>query len=226
MVEEQNQLISDARKKGGAGRAQASTSAASSLSSRLWPRLPRRAARRRKPPQSATESLGVATTTTTTTTTITRTRPPPSPSALTSATQLHPKTLASSRKTPLSPDRVARSPRALPQRKSPPPPPLSSSSAKRKSTSTATAGSSGGSEAEQRLTRLKKLVLECGVRKQWKKLYTAAGVSDTDFNGQCKVVQDVLRELGMTGKGSIEQARKIREEREFADELAGLQENE
>lgn len=29
----------------------------------------------------------------------------------------------------------------------------------------------------------------------------------------------------MTGKGSIEQARKIRDQREFADELAALQEN-
>ncbi|GAK63303.1 uncharacterized protein PAN0_003c1507 [Moesziomyces antarcticus] len=89
----------------------------------------------------------------------------------------------------------------------------------------AKASSSGGSEAEQRLARLKKLVIECGVRKQWKKLYEAADVSETDFAGQCTVVQGVLRELGMTGKGSVEQARKIREEREFADELAALQEN-
>ncbi|GAC76431.1 5'-3' exonuclease XRN1/KEM1/SEP1 [Moesziomyces antarcticus T-34] len=89
----------------------------------------------------------------------------------------------------------------------------------------AKASSSGGTEAEQRLARLKKLVIECGVRKQWKKLYEAADVSETDFAGQCTVVQGVLRELGMTGKGSVEQARKIREEREFADELAALQEN-
>lgn len=89
----------------------------------------------------------------------------------------------------------------------------------------AKASSSGGTEAEQRLARLKKLVIECGVRRQWKKLYEAADVSETDFAGQCTVVQGVLRELGMTGKGSVEQARKIREEREFADELAALQEN-
>ena len=86
--------------------------------------------------------------------------------------------------------------------------------------------SSGGSEAEQRLARLKKLVIECGVRKPWKKLYEAAGVADSDFSGQCQVVSNVLKELGMTGKGSIEQARKIRDQREFADELAALQENE
>ncbi|TKY86631.1 hypothetical protein EX895_004270 [Sporisorium graminicola] len=100
-------------------------------------------------------------------------------------------------------------------------PSSSSSGSRRKSTST----TAGGSEAEQRLTRLKKLVSECGVRKQWKKLYEAAGVSETDFGGQCTVVQGVLKDLGMTGKGSIEQARKIREEREFADELAALHEN-
>lgn len=86
--------------------------------------------------------------------------------------------------------------------------------------------STGGSEAEQRLVRLKKLVLECGVRKPWKKLYEAADVSETDYAEQCNVVQGVLKELGMTGKGSVEQARKIRAEREFADELAALQGNQ
>ncbi|CDR87131.1 uncharacterized protein SPSC_00257 [Sporisorium scitamineum] len=100
----------------------------------------------------------------------------------------------------------------------------SCSSTRRKSTASSTSAA-GGSEAEQRLTRLKKLVSKCGVCKQWKKLYEAAGVSETDFRGQCNVVQGVLTDLGMTGKGSMEQARKIRDEREFADELAGLQEN-
>ncbi|EST07454.1 hypothetical protein PSEUBRA_002530 [Kalmanozyma brasiliensis GHG001] len=97
----------------------------------------------------------------------------------------------------------------------------SSSAPKRKSTA-----KPSGSEAEQRLTRLKKLVSECGVHKQWKRLYEAANVDATDFDGQSKIVQGVLRELGMTGKGSLEQARKIREEREFNEELAALQENE
>ncbi|GAC96510.1 hypothetical protein PHSY_004090 [Pseudozyma hubeiensis SY62] len=94
------------------------------------------------------------------------------------------------------------------------------------SSSTKFTSASGGSEAEQRLTRLKKLVTECGVRKQWKKLYLEAGVGEKDFKAQCNVVQSVLKDLGMTGKGSVEQARKIREERDFADELAALQENE
>lgn len=66
---------------------------------------------------------------------------------------------------------------------------------------------------------------EAGVRKQWKKLYEAASVADDDFAGQCRVVHGVMKDLGFTGKGSIEQAKKIREEREFADELAALQEN-
>ncbi|KAJ9478467.1 DEK_C domain-containing protein [Pseudozyma hubeiensis] len=102
----------------------------------------------------------------------------------------------------------------------------SSLTRKPSSSSAKSASAAGGSEAEQRLTRLKKLVTECGVRKQWKKLYQEAGVGETDFKAQCNVVQSVLKDLGMTGKGSVEQARKIREEREFADELAALQENE
>lgn len=102
----------------------------------------------------------------------------------------------------------------------------SSPTRKPTSSSTKSASAADGSEAEQRLTRLKKLVTECGVRKQWKKLYQEAGVGETDFKAQCNVVQSVLKDLGMTGKGSVEQARKIREEREFADELAALQENE
>ncbi|SPO24674.1 uncharacterized protein UTRI_01640_B [Ustilago trichophora] len=101
----------------------------------------------------------------------------------------------------------------------------SSPSASKTKKASASRSSTGGSEAEQRLTRLKKLVAECGVRKPWKKLYEAEGISETDFSGQCRVVQGVLTELGMTGKGSVEQARKIREQREFADELAALQEN-
>ncbi|KAJ1028786.1 hypothetical protein NDA16_001951 [Ustilago loliicola] len=80
--------------------------------------------------------------------------------------------------------------------------PSSSTTSKSKPPRTSSAAGSGSSEAEQRLARLKKLVLECGVRKQWKKLYEAADVSETDFAGQCKVVQDVLKELGMTGTHS------------------------
>ncbi|SOV04184.1 uncharacterized protein UDID_02191 [Ustilago sp. UG-2017a] len=98
----------------------------------------------------------------------------------------------------------------------------SSSTSKSKSPRTS---STGGSEAEQRLARLKKLVVECGVHKPWKKLYEAASISKTDFAGQCRIVQDVLKELGMTGKGSTEQAKKIREQREFANELESLKEN-
>ncbi|SYW78281.1 uncharacterized protein UBRO2_02473 [Ustilago bromivora] len=98
----------------------------------------------------------------------------------------------------------------------------SSSTSKSKSPRTS---STGGSEAEQRLARLKKLVVECGVHKPWKKLYEAASISKTDFAEQCRIVQDVLKELGMTGKGSMEQAKKIREQREFANELESLKEN-
>ena len=100
----------------------------------------------------------------------------------------------------------------------------SKKSSKKPSSCTSTPAKSS-SEAEQRLVRLKKLVSECGVRKPWKNLYEAAGISSTDYERQCTVVQGVLRELGMTGKGSMEQAHKIRAKREFADELAALQDN-
>lgn len=102
----------------------------------------------------------------------------------------------------------------------------SKSAASTKRNATASSSKAGSGEAEQRLARLKKLVTECGVRKQWKKLYLDAGVSESDLRGQCNIVQGVLKDLGMTGKGSLEQAKKIRAQREFADELAALQENQ
>ncbi|EPQ31425.1 uncharacterized protein PFL1_00760 [Pseudozyma flocculosa PF-1] len=85
-------------------------------------------------------------------------------------------------------------------------------------------GAGSGDAATERLARLKSIVAAAGVRKPWKKLYANADVADDDTEGQCRIVQDVMREIGITGRGSIAEAKRIRAEREFQDEVAALQE--
>ncbi|KAN0061302.1 hypothetical protein ACQY0O_006148 [Thecaphora frezii] len=81
-----------------------------------------------------------------------------------------------------------------------------------------------GSGPAEKLARLKAIVAAAGVRKAWKKLYAAAGVEEEDIEGQCKVVQGVVREeIGITGRCSIAEAKRIRAQREFQDEVAALQ---
>ncbi|PWN53404.1 hypothetical protein IE53DRAFT_384102 [Violaceomyces palustris] len=95
-----------------------------------------------------------------------------------------------------------------------------------KSKKTGTPASSTEDVWEKKLAKLKSLVLACGVRKQWKKLYEKEGIQEDDYRMQCKYVDGVLEELGMGSRRTMEQAKKIREKREFEDELAALQGNE
>ncbi|KAK0202518.1 hypothetical protein DFS33DRAFT_907216 [Desarmillaria ectypa] len=69
------------------------------------------------------------------------------------------------------------------------------------------------------IKRLKSLVLACGVRKPWAKLF-----EDVDRpSQQIKIIKDILTELGMKGRMSMEQAKAIREKREMEQELADVQ---
>lgn len=61
------------------------------------------------------------------------------------------------------------------------------------------------------------LVLACGVRKVWSKVFQGLDTSSQ----QIKKLKEILRELGMTGRMSMEQAKAIRERRELAQELRG-----
>jgi hypothetical protein len=59
-------------------------------------------------------------------------------------------------------------------------------------------------------------VVACGVRKIWKKEF-----ADLDTpSGQIKRLKEILKDLGMTGRLTLEKAKAIKAEREFAQELS------
>ncbi|KAF8159358.1 hypothetical protein B0H34DRAFT_400510 [Crassisporium funariophilum] len=75
---------------------------------------------------------------------------------------------------------------------------------------------------EETIKRLKSLVLACGTRKVWSKLFETL---DTPQQ-QIKKLKEILADLGMTGRMSLEQAKAIKEKRELAQELADVQQFE
>ncbi|KAJ7707123.1 hypothetical protein B0H16DRAFT_1633829 [Mycena metata] len=79
--------------------------------------------------------------------------------------------------------------------------------------------SSGLSKDEETIKRLKSLVLACGVRKVWAKVF-----KDVDTpSQQIRMLKEILTELGMSGRMSLEQAKGIKEKRELAQELEDVQ---
>lgn len=74
---------------------------------------------------------------------------------------------------------------------------------------------------EETIKRLKSLVLACGVRHPWAKLF-----ADLSASQQIKKLKEILADLGMKGRTSMEQAKAIREKRELAQELEDVQEFE
>ncbi|GLB44272.1 putative transcriptional regulator [Lyophyllum shimeji] len=71
------------------------------------------------------------------------------------------------------------------------------------------------SKDEATIKRLKSFVLACGVRKPWAKVFK-------DYphpSQQIKKLKEILAELGMTGRLSMEQAKRIKAQRELAQEL-------
>lgn len=63
-------------------------------------------------------------------------------------------------------------------------------------------------------TRRQSLVIACGVRKVWSKLF-----KDLDSRQQIAKLKEILAELGMTGRLSMEKAKEIKAKREFEQEL-------
>ncbi|KAI0741811.1 hypothetical protein C8Q80DRAFT_1123598 [Daedaleopsis nitida] len=73
------------------------------------------------------------------------------------------------------------------------------------------------SKDEETIKRLKSLVLACGVRKVWAKEF-----KDLERpSDQIRRLRQILADLGMTGRMSLEQAKAIKVKREFAQELGG-----
>ncbi|KNZ79396.1 hypothetical protein J132_10362 [Termitomyces sp. J132] len=65
------------------------------------------------------------------------------------------------------------------------------------------------------IKRLKSLVYACGVRKPWAKVFKGTPKPTQ----QIKKLKEILTELGMTGRMTMEQAKRIKAERELAQEL-------
>ncbi|KAF6753443.1 hypothetical protein DFP72DRAFT_849089 [Ephemerocybe angulata] len=65
---------------------------------------------------------------------------------------------------------------------------------------------------------MQSFVLACGVRKVWAKLF-----KDMDTRQQISKLKEMLTELGMTGRLSLEKAKEIKEKREFEKELEDVQ---
>ena len=83
-----------------------------------------------------------------------------------------------------------------------------------------TSAKSTESPAEEEIKHLKSLVFKCGVRKNWSKELPATMSSSE----QISHLKSLLNSLGMTGRLSVEKAKKIKEERELREELAFIQE--
>ncbi|KAG5651522.1 hypothetical protein H0H81_008334 [Sphagnurus paluster] len=98
---------------------------------------------------------------------------------------------------------------------------LTQQKAKSKEDTTGKSNMKSTSESKDEVTikRLKSFVNACGVRKPWTKIF-----QDSPKPSQkIKKLKEILAELGMTGRMSMEQAKKIRRKRELAQELEDVQ---
>ncbi|KAF8634198.1 hypothetical protein AX15_001012 [Amanita polypyramis BW_CC] len=75
------------------------------------------------------------------------------------------------------------------------------------------------SKDEETIKRLKSLVVACGVRKAWSKVFEGMNKPSQ----QIRKLKEILSDLGMKGRHSLEQAKAIREKRELAQELEDVQ---
>ncbi|KAJ8496038.1 hypothetical protein ONZ51_g1335 [Trametes cubensis] len=76
------------------------------------------------------------------------------------------------------------------------------------------------SKDEETIKRLKSLVVACGVRKVWSKEFK--GLDEP--SDQIRRLRQILTDLGMSGRMSMEQAKAIKAKREFEKELEDVQE--
>jgi len=71
------------------------------------------------------------------------------------------------------------------------------------------------SKNEEIIKKYKTLVLVCGVRKQWKKVFADCATETAQINR----LKSILTDLGMKGRMSMDQAKAIRKKRELKAEL-------
>ncbi|EIM85911.1 uncharacterized protein STEHIDRAFT_121905 [Stereum hirsutum FP-91666 SS1] len=75
------------------------------------------------------------------------------------------------------------------------------------------------SKDEEAIKRLKSFVVACGVRKQWAREFKDLTLPSE----QIKRLREILAELGMEGRLSMEKAKEIKTKRELAKELEDVQ---
>ncbi|BFZ63581.1 hypothetical protein YB2330_004712 [Saitoella coloradoensis] len=74
---------------------------------------------------------------------------------------------------------------------------------------------------QEKVDNLKKVIVACGVRKQWVKEFA----DKPDPASQIKHCRKILSDLGMKGEPTISKAKTLRENREFEAEVQALQAN-
>jgi hypothetical protein len=72
-------------------------------------------------------------------------------------------------------------------------------------------------KADDALAKLKSYVFKCGVRKNWKK--ELEGLSEKQ---SITKVRQILDDLGMEGRPSLEKCKKIKDKREYEEEMRSL----
>lgn len=75
-------------------------------------------------------------------------------------------------------------------------------------------------DADDEVKKLQGWLLKCGVRKQWKKELARCSTEKEKI----RHLRDMLADVGMSGRFSEDKARKIKEQREFEQEMADIKE--
>lgn len=89
-----------------------------------------------------------------------------------------------------------------------------------KSTKTKKTSDDRSDSQETEIKRLQGWLVKCGIRKTWSKVLTPYNTPNAKINH----LKELLRDVGMEGRYSVEKARKIKERREFAEDLEAVQE--
>ncbi|PWN26681.1 hypothetical protein BDZ90DRAFT_275016 [Jaminaea rosea] len=94
--------------------------------------------------------------------------------------------------------------------------------AKKATKSSKKAETSSSDPQEEEMARLKKFVVACGVRKQWSKWFTSMEPPAETPKAQIRALRELLAEVGMEGRLSMEKAKQIKEKREFEEEMKAI----
>ncbi|KKY26917.1 putative transcriptional [Phaeomoniella chlamydospora] len=96
----------------------------------------------------------------------------------------------------------------------------STSKPKKKSTTTSTTTSSDLPPDQAEIKRLQSYLLKCGIRKFWSKELASYPTS----SGKIKHLKQMLEDVGMTGRFSLEKANAIKEKRELEADIEAVKE--